>query len=81
MFSLIPRSHRGKHEGENMDYIEKLENLDRHIADNPKDYTAVISRLKIQSRAIDHYRKQEVNKRLKQVAEIRRKLDAEHTIE
>lgn len=60
-----------------MDYIEKLDKLDKHIQENPKDYQAVISRLKTQSKAIDHYRKREVNMRLKRVAEIKRKYEQE----
>ena len=61
-----------------MDYIEKLDRLDKHIKDNPTDYQAVISRLKTQSKAIDYYRKKQVNMRLKRVAEIRRKYEQEH---
>lgn len=56
-----------------MDYIEKLDKLDKHIAKNPKDYQAVISRLKTRSDAIDYARKQKMDMRLKRVAEIRRK--------
>lgn len=56
-----------------MKYIEKLEKLDKHIAENPKDYQAVIARLKTYSDAIDHERKHKMDMRLKRVAEIRRK--------
>lgn len=63
-----------------MDYIEKLDRLDKHIKDNPKDYQAVISRLKTQSKAIDYYRKKQVDMRLKRLAEIRRKYEQELTI-
>ena len=70
MFFLTPLPRTGI-----MDYIEKL---DKHIQDNPKDYQAVISRLKTQSKAIDYYRKQQVNMRLKKVAEIKRKYEQEH---
>lgn len=64
--------------GMDMDYIEKLEKLDKHIKDNPKDYQAVISRLKTRSKAIDHYRKQKLNMRMKYVAEIKRKYEQEY---
>lgn len=73
MFFLTPLPRTGI-----MDYIEKLDKLDKHIQDNPKDYQAVISRLKTQSKAIDYYRKQHVNMRLKKVAEIKRKYEQEH---
>lgn len=55
-----------------MDYKDKLEKLDAHIEEHPKDYQAVIARLKMRSDAIDHARRQEVIKRLRKVAEIRR---------
>lgn len=61
-----------------MDYIEKLNRLDKHIQDNPKDYQAVIARLKTRSDAIDHCRKHKLNMRLKYVAEIKRKYEQEH---
>lgn len=60
-----------------MDYIEKLNKLDNHIKDNPKDYQAVIARLKTRSDAIDHYRKHKLNMRLKYVAEIKKKYEQE----
>lgn len=66
--------------GNGMKYEEKLEKLDAHIADNPKDYQAVIARLKTRSDAIEWQRKHEVNMRLKRIAEIRRKYDQECTI-
>lgn len=61
-----------------MDYIEKLERLDKHIAENPKDYQAVIARLKTRSDAIDHARRHQLNMRLKAVAEIRRKYEEQY---
>ena len=57
-----------------MDYIEKLDRLDRHLKDNPKDYQSVIARLKLQSKAIDYYRRQKVNMRLKRIAQYKREL-------
>lgn len=37
-----------------MDYYERLEKLDKHIAEHPKDYQSVIARLKTYSDAVDH---------------------------
>ena len=42
-----------------MEYEKKLRRLDEHLADHPKDYQAVISRLKVQSDAYE----QEIYKR------------------
>lgn len=55
-----------------MDYNEKLERLDRHIADNPKDYQAVIGRMKAYSDAVEHQMYLRKIERLKKVAEFRR---------
>lgn len=60
-----------------MNYIKKLEQLDAHLEENPKDYQAVIARLKTRSNAIAHARKHEMDARLKRVAEIRRKYEQE----
>lgn len=60
-----------------MDIVERLNRLDRHIAENPKDYQAVIARLKTRSDAIDYARKHAMDMRLKRVAEIRRKHEQE----
>lgn len=56
-----------------MNYEDRLEKLDKHISENPKDYQAVIARLKTRSDAIDHARKHQMDMRLKRLAEIRRK--------
>lgn len=37
-----------------MDYIKKLEQLDKHLAEHPKDYQTVIARMKTHSDAIEH---------------------------
>lgn len=37
-----------------MDYIEKLEQLDKHLAEHPKDYQSVIARMKTYSDAVEH---------------------------
>lgn len=55
-----------------MDYNEKLERLDGHIADNPKDYQAVIGRMKAYSDAVEHQMYLRKIERLKRVAEFRR---------
>lgn len=60
-----------------MNYIEQLEKLDKHIAEHPKDYQAVIARMKTYSNAVDKQRQSVTNERLKRVAEIRRRRIAE----
>lgn len=60
-----------------MNYIEQLEKLDRHITEHPKDYQAVIARMKTYSNAVDKQRQSVTNERLKRVAEIRRRRIAE----
>lgn len=54
------------------DYEERLKDLDRHLADHPKDYQAQIARLKTRSDAIEHKRYLKKIERLKKVAEYRR---------
>ena len=56
-----------------MDYNKRLERLDRHIAEHPKDYQAVIGRLKCYSDAVEHQIYLRKIERLKRVAEFRRK--------
>ena len=55
-----------------MDYNERLAKLDKHIADNPKDYQAVIGRMKCYSDAVEHQMYLRKVARLKRVAEFRR---------
>ena len=55
-----------------MNYLEKIEALDRHLEDNPKDYQAVIGRMKAYSDAIEHEMYLRKIERLKRVAEVRR---------
>lgn len=59
-------------ERKTMDYNRKLEKLDKHLADNPKDYQAVIARMKTYSDAVDHEIYLRRVARLKKVAEYRR---------
>lgn len=58
--------------GRNMDYEKKLKKMDEHLKEHPHDYQTVISRMKTNSDAIDHKRKQSRNERLARLAEIRR---------
>lgn len=58
-----------------MDYNKKLEKLDRHLAENPKDYQSVIARLKTYSDAVEHEQHQRKIARLKRVAEYRREYE------
>lgn len=55
-----------------MDYTEKLERLDRHLAEHPKDYQATIARMKTFSDAVEHEIYLKRIARLKKVAEYRR---------
>ena len=60
-----------------MDYIKKLEQIDAHLAEHPKDYQAVIGRMKTYSKVIDHERHLRKIERLKRLAEVRRQLNEE----
>lgn len=55
-----------------MDYVKKLESLDRHITEHPSDYQAVIARLKMRSDAIEHQIYLKRIERLQKVAKYRR---------
>lgn len=57
-----------------MDYERKLRRLDEHLAEHPKDYQAVISRLKTKSDAIEHEMYKNKIERLQRVAEIKRQM-------
>lgn len=50
-----------------MDYIKKLEQIDKHLAEHPKDYQSVISRMKTYSDAVDHEIHQRRVARIKKV--------------
>lgn len=69
------RCPRTPHKGETyfMDYNKRLANLDRHISEHPKDYQAVIGRMKCYSDAVEHQIYLNKIARLKRVAEFRRK--------
>lgn len=60
-----------------MDYTQRLENLDAHIAEHPTDYQAVIARLKVRSDAIEHQMYLKRIERLKRVARYRREYGEE----
>lgn len=55
-----------------MDYIKKLEQIDRHLAEHPKDYQAVIAKMKTYSDAIEHEIYLKRVERMKKVAKYRR---------
>ena len=55
-----------------MDYGEKLQKLDKHLAEHPKDYQAQIARLKTYSDAVEHEKYLKRIKRLKRIAEYKR---------
>lgn len=60
-----------------MDYIKKLEQIDRHLADNPRDYQSVIARMKTYSDAVEHEIHLRKIARLKKVAKYRREYGSE----
>lgn len=55
-----------------MDYAEKLDRLDKHLAEHPKDYQSVIARMKTYSDAVEHGMYLRRVERMKKLAEIRR---------
>lgn len=55
-----------------MDYIEKLDRLDKHLAQHPTDYQSVIARMKTYSDAVEHEMYLRRVERLKKVAKYRR---------
>ena len=50
-----------------MDYVKKLEQIDKHLAEHPKDYQSVIARMKTYSDAVDHKIHQRRVARMKKV--------------
>lgn len=58
-----------------MDYADKLDRLDKHIQEHPKDYQAVISRMKTYSDAVEHEMYLKKITRLKRAAEFRRRYE------
>lgn len=64
-----------------MNYEEKLERMDRHLAEHPKDYQTVIARLKTYSDAVEHERKKRIQMRLANVAKYRRMRNEKHNVE
>ena len=57
-----------------MTYEERIQKMDKHLEEHPHDYQTVIARLKTKSDAIEHKRKESVNGRLRNLAEIKRQL-------
>lgn len=55
-----------------MNSLERIERMDRHLAEHPHDYQTVISRMKAVSDAIEHKQNAEKNRRLARLAAIRR---------
>lgn len=56
-----------------MDYTDKLDRLDKHLMEHPKDYQAVIARMKTYSDAVEHEMHLKKVERLKRVAEYKRR--------
>lgn len=57
---------------EKMDYVKKLETIDKHLAKHPHDYQSVISRMKTRSNAIEHELYLRRIERLKKVERYRK---------
>lgn len=55
-----------------MDYETKLERLDRHLSEHPKDYQAQIARLKTFSSAVEHKYYLKRIEKIKRIAEFKR---------
>lgn len=55
-----------------MDYTDKLDRLDKHLAEHPKDYQSVIARMKTYSDAVEHDMYLRRVERMKKLAEYRR---------
>lgn len=60
-----------------MDYIDRLQRLDKHLAEHPKDYQSVIARMKTYSDAVEHELYLKRVARLKKVAKYRREYGEE----
>ena len=56
-----------------MDYIEKLERIDRHLSEHPRDYQSVIAKMKTYSDAVEHEMYLRRVERMKRLAEVRRR--------
>ena len=61
-------------------HLERLKALDEHIANHPKDYQAVIGRMKAYSDAVEHQMYLKKIARLKKVAEFRRKRNEQESL-
>lgn len=57
-----------------MNYAEKIERMDAHLARHPQDYQTVIARLKTISDAYEHEVRERRSYRLKRLHEVRRQL-------
>ena len=55
-----------------MDYVDKLERLDAHIKQHPKDYQSVIARMKTFSDAVEHEMYLKRIERIKKVERYRK---------
>ena len=60
-----------------MNKAERVDRLEKHVADHPTDYQSVIALLKARSDLIEHGQYMKMVERKKRVAEIRRKRNAE----
>lgn len=63
-----------------MDYEKKINGLQNHLRQNPKDYQAVIGLLKARSDAIEHEIHEAKIERLKKVAKYRREYNEKQAL-
>lgn len=54
-----------------MEYKDKLEKMEKHLREHPKDYQSVISYIKTRSDAIDHDTEKRNNERRKKLEGIK----------
>lgn len=55
-----------------MDYAKKLSRLDEHLKEHPRDYQAVIGRIKMQSDAYEHELYKRKIGRLQRLSKVRK---------
>lgn len=60
-----------------MDYESKINRMVNHLQENPADYQTKISLLKVNSQRIEKQRRDAMISRVRDVAEIRRRLNGE----
>lgn len=60
-------------------YDKKAKRIKKHLTDHPHDYQSVISFFKANSKSIDYERRQIYNKKMGELAKIRRNRNGKQT--